>query len=791
MNYLSINLRGAGSDLKADWVKELKIRHQINFLCAQETQFENSGDIKIDRFWDSSVFDFVASDSVGRSGGLFCIWNPSWFHKVNLLNHPNFILISGKLNGCDETLNVVNVYAPVDDGERLNLWILLKNLRLSMEGYWLFLGDFNEVRSKSDRISHGGSLKCMEDFNDFIRDCSLMEFRLGGRKYTWMSDDGKRMSKLDRFLACDEFHLRWGNAVATILPLRFSDHCPIILIDEVRDFGPRPFKFFNSWLNLEGIDIAVCTAWVKASPSGTADRRLLEKFKAVKNELKAWRLGIVALQKADLINLSSRIEELEHVAESRGLSDLERKERQEDKKRILEIEDAKKRDLRQKSRAKWNVDGDENSKFFHAFVNKNAKRNFLNGISVGGVWVTDPASLRKAAFDFFSAKFKEPCHRRPLLISDKFKKISRRDDNLLTNPFLEEEIKEAVWSCGVEKAPGPDGFTFKFWKRYWDLIKADVISFVKDFELSGSFEVGCNSSFISLIPKVSDPLTLKDYRPINLVGCLYKVLSKVLANRLKKVLNKIISPSQTAYVEGRSILDGPLILNEIISWAKKSNNHLLIFKVDFDKAFDSLSWSFLNSVMEQMNFGWKWRRWIMGCLSSGRASVLVNGSPTDEFLISRGVRQGDPLAPFLFIIAMEGLRVSIETACDLHYFRGVSFPSHGVSLSHLMYADDVTFIGEWSEINFINLNRLLRCFFLASGLCVNLVKSKVYGVGVGNDEVSRLASLLNCEPVNLPFTYLGLPVGANMRLAKHWSPVIDRFKKKTFGLESEESLIRG
>lgn len=379
---------------------------------------------------------------------------------------------------------------------------------------------------------------------------------------------------------------------------------------------------------------------------------------------------------------------------------------------------------------------------------------------------------------FFSLKFKEQCSNRPLLLTDNFRKLSAWDNDLLTNPFMEDEIKEAVWSCEVDKAPGPDGFTFKFWKRYWELIKVDVIRFIKDFESSGVIAKGCNSSFISLIPKTSDPLTLKEYRPINLIGCIYKVLSKVLANRLKKVLNKIISLTQTAYVAGRSILDGPLILNELISWAKKCSKQLLIFKVDFDKAFDSLSWDFLMAVMEQMNFGWKWRRWIKGCLSSGRASVLVNGSPTNEFDISRGVRQGDPLAPFLFIIAMEGLRVCIDKACELHYFRGVSFPLHDTSLSHLMYADDVTFIGEWSEINFINLNRLLRCFFLASGLSVNLVKSKVYGIGVDNMEVIRLASILNCEPASIPFTYLGLPVGANMRLSKHWSPVIDKFNNK-------------
>lgn len=770
MNCLSVNIRGAGGVHKADWIRELKIRHHINFLCVQETQLRNIEDIMFDRFWDFSEFDCVAIESQGRSGGLFCLWNSKWFHKVNVIHNPNFIIVSGKLEGYSGIINMVNVYAPVDDVDRCNLWGTLKNLRFTLSGCWLFLGDFNEVRFSYERFSNEGSQRCMDEFNNFIRDCRLSEFQLGGRKFTRMSDDGRSLSKLDRFIACDEFFHMWGRAIATILPLKFSDHSPILLIDDNRDFGPRPFRFFNSWLHLEGIDSVVRNAWSMSLPSGTADRRLLNKFKTVKGVLKNWRLALALKEKSDMLTLSSKIEDLEKLAEFRELTDQERSERQQGKKRILEIEASKRRDLRQKSRVKWNVDGDENSKFFHAFVNKNTRRNYLSGVHIGGAWVTDPVLISKEVFDFFSIKFSEPRRNRPKFISDGFNKISELDNDLLIKPFSEEEIKEAVWSCGSDKAPGPDGFTFNFCKKYWDLIKIDVIRFVKDFELSGSIANGCNSSFISLIPKTKNPLSLKEYRPINLVGCIYKILSKVLANRL--------SPSQTAYVEGRSILDGPLILNEIIAWAKARKRKLLIFKVDFEKAFDCLSWEFLNSVMEQMEFGWKWRRWIMSCLASGKASVLVNGSPSKEFDITRGVRQGDPLAPFLFIIAMEGLKVSVDKACELHFFRGVSIPSHGISLSHLMYADDVTFIGEWSEMNFINLNRLLRCFFLASGLCVNLCKSKVYGIGVENLEVIRLASILKCEPASLPFSYLGLPVGANMRLEKNWISIIEKFKNK-------------
>ena len=134
----------------------------------------------------------------------------------------------------------------------------------------------------------------------------------------------------------------------------------------------------------------------------------------------------------------------------------------------------------------------------------------------------------------------------------------------------------------------------------------DVMRCVRHFEEVGSLSRGSNSSFITLLPKVKDPLNLVDYRPISLIGCIYKIIAKALASRLKKVIGSVIDEIQTAFVEGRNILDGPLIINELCSWAKKFKQKTFLFKVDFDKAFDSISWDYLVSIMEQMGFGHKW-----------------------------------------------------------------------------------------------------------------------------------------------------------------------------------------
>lgn len=163
------------------------------------------------------------------------------------------------------------------------------------------------------------------------------------------------------------------------------------------------------------------------------------------------------------------------------------------------------------------------------------------------------------------------------------------------------------------------------------MIKSDFYNIVQDFWDSARLPRGSNSAFISLIPKVDNPCCFKDYRPINMVGCAYKVIAKILARRLQKVMDLLIGPQQSSFIKGRQILDGALIASEIIDTCKKSKSEAMMMKLDFHKAFDSVSWKYLDWVMEQMNFPLKWREWIRSCTMSASAAILINGSPSDFF----------------------------------------------------------------------------------------------------------------------------------------------------------------
>ncbi|KAJ0789762.1 putative RNA-directed DNA polymerase [Helianthus annuus] len=179
-----------------------------------------------------------------------------------------------------------------------------------------------------------------------------------------------------------------------------------------------------------------------------------------------------------------------------------------------------------------------------------------------------------------------------------------------------------------------------------------------------------------------------------------------------------------------------------------------------------------------MSFPEKWISWIKGCLASGTGSVLINGSPTDEFTYKRGLRQGDPISPFLFIIAMEIINLFMNRILGAGLYQGFNLPNGGPTLTHLCYADDVLFIGRWSDKNAVTLSHFLRWLNLVTGLKVNLQKSKLFGFGVSDDEKVRLANILKCDVGKLPFTYLGIHIGVSMNRAKYWDPVVNKFSAK-------------
>jgi len=388
------------------------------------------------------------------------------------------------------------------------------------------------------------------------------------------------------------------------------------------------------------------------------------------------------------------------------------------------------------------------------------------------------STVRRVAKLLFEKRFMATQDFGVHLGSVEFRSLPSEASKNMVVSFSEEEVKNAVWDFGGSKSPGPNGFNFNFIKSSWEVLKADVMAAVQLFHTTGSLPKGCNTSFIALIPKVRDLSSLDQFKPISLVGVIYKIITNVFSSRMKKIMPLVIDECQSAFICDRGLLDSVVMANEFLEDIKRNRKSRVCFKVDFEKAYDSVRWSFLFDMLHRLGFHDKWISWVKGCLVSSSVSVLVNGSPTEEFKPSRGLRQGDPMAPFLFLVVAEGLAGLVRQALRTNVLRGVKVGRNSVECCLLQFADDTLFMCEDSFDNIFSYKAILRCYEIVSGLKVNFHKSKLTGIKVDSFVMSTYTKTLNCNMMKLPFQYLGVEVGENSRKKQLWDPVVKKVEAK-------------
>ena len=632
-------------------------------------------------------------------------------------------------------------------------------------------GDFNAIRGVEERRSasrvslHVG----IDSFNTFIDSNLLVDIPLRGRTYTWFRGDGRSMSHIDRILLSENWCLTWPTCFQLAVSRGLSDHCPLVLAIDTHNWGPKPVRMFKYWADFPGYDSFVRETWSSLQISGWGSFVMKEKLKLMKSSLKEWHQRHSQNLPARILDLKDKITSLDLKGESTVLSDDEIQELHGLMENLFSLSRIHSSISWQQSRVQWFKEGDANSKFFHQVMSSRRSRNAIPFFLVNGALVEGVDNVCNAVFTHFRTYFQTVQSTRPSMAGLNFRTMSFSDGACLVRPFTLEEVKEAVWDCDSFKCPGSDGITLGFVKDFWDVLKGDVMRFLVEFHRNERLAKGINSTFIALIPKVDNPHRLNDFRPISLVGSMYKILAKVLANRLRSVIGLVISDAQSTFIKGRQILDGILVANEIVDEARKSHKDLLLFKVDFEKAYDSVDWGYLEEVMSKMGFPSLWRKWIKECIGTATVSVLVNGSSTDEFSLGRGLRQGDPLSPFLFLLAAEGFNVLMEALTRNNLFSGFQVGnSASTMVSHLQFADDTLILGQKSWANIRAMRAILLLFQSLSGLKVNFTKSFMVGVNVAQSWLAEAALVLNCKVGSIPFVYLGMPIGGNSRRLSFW-----------------------
>lgn len=370
-------------------------------------------------------------------------------------------------------------------------------------------------------------------------------------------------------------------------------------------------------------------------------------------------------------------------------------------------------------------------------------------------------------------------------------KVSVEAKAALTRNVTCEEVKKALWSINGDKAPGPDGYNSLFYQKNWDIVGPDLVAAVVYFFNHGYLLKEWNSTTISLIPKVSSPATVKDFRPISCCNVSYKCITKILANRLQLFLPCLIDQAQSAFIKGRSIVDNVLLMEELVrGYHRDDGIPRCAVKIDFMKAYDSVDWPFLFDVMDVMGFPRQYILWVSQCVTTARYSVIINGPSEGYFQGHRGLRQGDPLSPYLFLIVMEAFSALLHFRVEHSQF--TYHPKcKELKLCHLAFADDLFIMCGATSQSFSLINSLLTDFYSFSGLRPNLSKSSIFFAGVDVNLKGALVNILPIPEAKLSIKYLGVPLIDSRLKAEDCRVLKDRILHRIQGWSSKSLSYGG
>lgn len=331
----------------------------------------------------------------------------------------------------------------------------------------------------------------------------------------------------------------------------------------------------------------------------------------------------------------------------------------------------------------------------------------------------------------------------------------------LTKLPSDDEIRKVVFDINPDKAPGPDGMTSLFFQKYWGITEEVMRKTVKDFFQHSILDPRLSQTNIYLIPKTDRPSEMSEFRPISLCNVSYTIISKVLSKRLKRCLPSLISETQSAFVARRLITDNILVAREIFDSLRTNPSCKVKFgaiKTDISKAFDRVEWSFLEALLLKLGFSVKWVSWIKICISSVSYQVLLNGEPKGNISPSRGIRQGDPISPFLFILLTEALISQIQGAEQEGRITGLKIARGSPPISHLLFADDSLYLCRAEIPQCAELMKIINTYGCSSGQRLNVDKSSIlFGNKVPTDTKAAIKQTLGITKEGGMGVYLGLP----------------------------------
>ena len=753
LKMLSQNARGLRKVKKRKKVfNVLAKKAQIVFL--QETHSKQSDEKQWSRPWPGQII--FSHGSTHSRGVAIMIKDDLVFTKGDCLVDENGRYIFLRLKIEDKEYVIINRYAPNEKGEHRDFFAeigdKLDEFKQESDNHIIIGGDLNIIRNLSlDR--QGGNPEYWVESNQLINDmCDKQDLiDIWGVKnplkklYTWRRENPQIIqSRLDYWLVSDCLQTTVENV--DMVPGVDTDHSAIFLHMRSEDYeksGPAYWRLNVSLLN----DIEYVELMNVVIPQILEEIKMMEymtqweflKYKCKQITMKFGKEK-ARLRRSQQRELETKIQALEHNI-ALNPNEEEYTNLRNAKQELDEIYNYQIEGIMMRSQEKYYEMGEKNTKYFLNLETKNKRKSTITQLRDGQNIQKDPGEILKLIKTFYSDLYEEKgvdlsSPAAASLFNNDIPKLSEEAKHACEGPITENELFNTLKTFPKGKTPGNDGLPSEFYLTFWELFSAMFTAVVTEIYERGEMTVSQRQSVIKLLEKGGkDKLELGNWRPISLINVDAKLISKCISLRLKTVLPDIIHENQVGYVEGRNIDEGILMLKNMMEHTRVNQLPGLLLAIDFKKAFDSVNWEYMNKALEVFNFGETVTKWVKIMYTNMQSCVMNNGFSTGYFNLGRGVKQGDPLSPYLFIIALELLAIQIRNTKSI---KGIQVETEN-KLS--IYADDMTSSLQDIESAQILLH-LLDDFGQISGLQVNQQKTQAMWIG---SNLNRKDSPLNLD----------------------------------------------
>ncbi|GJZ76993.1 reverse transcriptase [Tanacetum coccineum] len=794
MSILSWNIQGLGNPWTVRHLRTLVKDSSPTIMFLMESRMHDSQVTGLK--FSFPQYNLLVVNPVGRAGGLLLFWKKDCDLSVTNFskNHIDFVVKEDSGIAWRGT----GIYGWPKQQQKHLTWALLQSLRSNQrqgEG-WICFGDFNEILYAFEKLGgRGCNTNDMVAFRHACNICNLEDMDATRVKFTWSNgrqgcDNVKK--KLDRFLANADWCRLYPGVLFQNLAQISSDHSPIVC-----HFSPRVrkkekmFRFESMWLRDESFHDVVRDAWTSGLARGSQSDpcSIVEECSA---RISEWNKNSFGHVQKLVRSKQKRLQMLQSFFDSStgGEQDIL-------KEKIKELLTREEVMWKQRCRVQWLREGDKNTRFFHTRATSQNKRNSILRLKdEDGRWVENEDNICDSVsayfVNLFSSSSPQDCDS---VVEDIGQSLTENDILSLEKHATTDEVYDALMQMAPTKAPGPDGMSALFFQKFWVFVGTTVMNMVSSFFDSGVLPLNINKTLITLIPKVSRPESLKDMRPIILCNVLYKIISKVLVNRIKPILPRIVHENQLAFVSNRVITNNAIVAFEVMHWLKNKKDGkrgALALKIDMSKAYDRIEWHFIRAILEKFGFPTRFTNLRMACVSSVSYSFNINGQVAGYVTLARGLRQGDPISPYLFIMRAGVLSSMIRKSVTQGLIQGVKVCRGAPSISHLFFADDSIFFFRSSSAEVINLKNILIRYCRSSGQMINYEKSEVsFSANVEPHVRTHIIESLEVREVTVQYKYLGLPsvIGRSKKVV--FRAIIDKIKKKLQGWKEKTLSIGG